>query len=76
VRDPYAVGCKAKDRLGWAEQKALLLIVAQCPDGLPAWTYAAQLAAVLDVPEDAQEAIYREAVGHRETIEGHAARTD
>ena len=67
MRDPFAVACKARNRLGWPEQKALLLIVASMPDGLPAWSYAAQLAAVFDTPEDAQESIYNEAATHRQT---------
>lgn len=73
MRDPFAVACKAQDRLGWAEVKALLLVVASQPDGLPAWSYAAQLAAVLDVDEQSQEAIHDEAEGHRQFYEGRAA---
>ena len=70
MRDPFAVGCKAQDKLGWPEKKALLLIVAQCPDGLPAWSYAAQLADVLGVDADEQEAVHAEAQGHRTQLEG------
>jgi hypothetical protein len=70
VRDPFAVACKAQDSLGWPEKKALLLVVAQEPDGEPAASYAAQLAAVLGVDEDTQESIYREAVEHRAHLEG------
>lgn len=68
MRDPFAVACKARDRLGWPEQKALVLIVAAQADGLPAWSYAAQLCDVFGIPDDAQEAIYREVATHRETF--------
>jgi len=68
VRDPFAVACRARDRLDWPAQKALVLIVAAQEDGAPAWSYAAELCAVLGIPEDAQEAIYRESLQHRESF--------
>lgn len=74
MRDPFAVACQAKDRLGWAQVKALLLVVAMQPDGMPSWSYAAQLADVLGVDEHAQEAIFDEAQGHRRHAEGEAPR--
>lgn len=70
MRDPFAVACRAQDRLGWPEKKALLLVVAQEPDGQAAAAYASQLAAVLGVDETTQEAIYREALDHRATLQG------
>lgn len=74
MRDPFAVACKAQGRLGWPETKALLLVIAQCPDGLASWAYAAQVAAVLGVDEAAQEAVFLEAEGHRATLEGDTPR--
>lgn len=73
MRDPFAVACQAAPRLEWPHTKALLLVVASQPDGLPAWAYAAQLAAVLNVDEHTQEAIYRESLTHREHAEGNGA---
>lgn len=70
MRDPFAVACQAKDRLTWAQVKALGLIVAAQPDGMPAWSYAAPLLEVLGVPEDAQEGMYRESLEHRAVFEG------
>ena len=74
MRDPFAVACKAKGRLGWPETKALLLVIAQCPDGLDAWAYAAQVADVLGVDEQTQEAVHAEAATHRAQLEGDTPR--
>lgn len=62
MRDPFPVVCKLGDRLqrertGWRDAKALVLLVARAGD----WNGASCLADALGIPPAEQEAIYREA---------------
>lgn len=62
MRDAFAVVAQLgqrleKERTGWRDVKALILLVAQAGE----WTSAAQLADALGVSPDEQEAIYQEA---------------
>lgn len=63
MRDEFAVvatlGVRLdKERTGWRDTKALVLLVAQ--QGQEHWSAAASLADALGVGPDTQEAIYRE----------------
>ncbi len=64
MRDPFAV-IASSDKvaaLGWAERKALVLIVATAS---PDWTPAGQLADALGIEAVDQEPIYHEAAEKR-----------
>ena len=64
MRDPLAVLSRrdaVARTLPWAEQKAMVLLVAMHGD----WNGASQLADALGVDEVAQEAIYHEAQSKR-----------
>lgn len=61
MRDAFPIVCAIGDRLarertGWRDTKALIVLVAQQGD----WNGASALAEALGVSPDAQEAIYRE----------------
>lgn len=75
MRDPFAVACKARDRLGWPEQKALVLVIAAQPDVDPvaAWAGASTLCDLFGIPEDVQATLHAEAQEHRGFYQGHAA---
>lgn len=68
MNDAFPIVCQLgaeldKRRDGWQKQKALVLLVALAGP----WDAAAQLAAALGVPEDLQEAIYRESEEKKQT---------
>lgn len=62
MRDPFPVVCNLGDRLqrertGWRDAKALVLLVARAGD----WNGASCLADALGIPPPEQERLYREA---------------
>lgn len=61
MRDPFPIVAKLGERLGWPEQKALVLLTATHGD----WAGASMLADALGIGPEQQEAIYTEAVQKR-----------